>query len=68
MSIKTAIACSINTNSIVHVDVDGDLMNAMYTMTRSVYDYDYTVNNDGNLDVYGTDDDGNTFRVVLQAA
>lgn len=68
MSIKTAIAYSIDTNSTVHVDIDGDLMDALYTLTSSVSDYDYDTENDGSLNVYGTDDDGNTFRVVLQAA
>jgi hypothetical protein len=66
--ITTAIEQSININSIVHVEVEGDLFAGMYAMTAAIDDYDYAVENDGSLDVWGTDEDGNEWRVNIAAA
>jgi len=67
-NIANAIANSINTNSIIHVEVDGNLHDAMYDMTSAVDDYDYAMENDGSLDVWGTDEDGNEWRVNIANA
>lgn len=67
-TLTTAIADSITYDCIACVDVDGDLYEALGVIASRAYDYDHTLDSDGNLDVWGKDDDGFTFRVRLCAA
>lgn len=66
-TLDTAMADSIAHSCIAHVDVD-DLHTALVTLTNCVTDYDYATQNDGSLDVWGTYNNGNTFRVCLTDA
>lgn len=68
MSIKAAITQSIDTNSIVRLEVEGDLLDATLGVPGWAGEFDYAEENDGSLDVWGTDYDGNDWRVKLIAA
>jgi len=66
-TLDTAMADSIAHSCIARVDVD-DLHTALVTLTSCVTDYNYATQNDGSLDVWGTDNNGNAFRVCLADA
>jgi len=63
-----AIAHSIAYDCTAEVDVDGDLFDALAELASCVDDYDHTTDANGDLDVWGQDDDGCSFRVILRAA
>jgi len=69
MTIETAIQASIENNCIAHLEVEGDLLEAM-CIPGWAGDYDYTyAQHDvallSSLAVWGTDDDGNEWRIQL---
>ncbi|MFA7175379.1 MAG: hypothetical protein WC340_18540 [Kiritimatiellia bacterium] len=65
-----AIEQSIHEDRIVdiHLDADQDMPDAIDTLT-SVCDYDDCIDtNEGYTDVWGEDEDGNTWRLYIHCA
>lgn len=65
IEIENAIADSIETNSIVRVVVD-DIAAALAAVSAASDDCDSAVEDDGGLDVWGTES-GSDFRLLIRA-
>ena len=68
MNLKAAINQSIETESTVRLEVSGDLLDATMGVPGWAGEFYYVEESAGTLDVWGTDWDGNDWRVKLVAA